>query len=229
MCTMADMTKEGDAQKAWLALTEPWRLAFELAFAAFQAGSVPVGAVIVAADGNVVAHGRSRSNEREAPPRQVAGSHLAHAEINALLQLRPGDYWDHVVYTTLEPCLLCTAALTHAHLGEVRYAWPDPLFRGIERLPELNAHVARRWTERQHALTGPLAVWGLVLPLVASIRRRWKWPVRAYSEQFPELVVLARAIADSSELQPDRAVHLPEALSRYWEQLVDVASKGSPE
>jgi tRNA(adenine34) deaminase len=225
---MADMTKGSDALQAWLTLTEPWRLAFELAFAAFQAGSVPVGAVIVTADGGVVAHGRSRSNEYEAPPRQVADSHLAHAEMNALLQLSPGDYWDHVVYTTLEPCLLCTAALTHAHIGRVRYAWPDPLFRGIERLPELNAHVARRWAEREHALTGPLAAWGLVLPLVSSIGRRRKWPVQAYSEQFPELVALARAISDAGELRPGRAVGLLEALSRYWEQLVNVASIGPP-
>jgi tRNA(Arg) A34 adenosine deaminase TadA len=218
---MADMTNGADARQAWRGLAEPWRLAFELAFAAFQAGSVPVGAVIVSGDGGVIARGRSRSNEREAPHRQVSDSHLAHAEINALLQLSPGDYWDHVVYTTLEPCLLCTAALTHAHVGRVRYAWPDPLFRGIEKLPELNTHVARRWAEREHGLTGPLAAWGLVLPLVSSIERRRRWPLQAYSTYFPELVALAGAIADGGGLQPRRTVDLLEALSVYWEQLVE--------
>jgi tRNA(Arg) A34 adenosine deaminase TadA len=195
---MADMTNGGDARQAWRGLAEPWRLAFELAFAAFQAGSVPVGAVIVSTDGGVVARGRSRSNESEAPHRQVSNSHPAHAEVNALLQLSPGGYWDHVVYTTLEPCLLCTAALTHAHVGRVRYAWPDPLFRGIERLPELNTHVAKRWAEREHALTGPLAAWGLVLPLVSSIERRRKWPVQAYSAHFPGLVALAVAVVEAA-------------------------------
>ncbi len=223
------MTKEGDVQKAWVALIEPWRLAFELAFAAFRAGSVPVGAVIVADEGGVVARGRSRSGESEAPPRQVAGSYLAHAEINALLQLRPGDYWDHVVYTTLETCLLCTAALTHAHVGKVRYAWPDPLFSGIERLPELNAHVP---DDGPSASMRSLDHWrGGVLYchlFQVLVRRRRKWPLQVYSERFPKLVELARAMADAGELQPDHVVDLPEALSRYWELLVDVASAGSP-
>jgi tRNA(Arg) A34 adenosine deaminase TadA len=93
--------------------------------------------------GGLVTQGRSRSNEPSAPPGQLAGTYLAHAEVNALAGLAPGDYWSHVLYTTLEPCLLCTAALTHAHVGAVRYAASDPLWAGIEELPQLNEHIAR--------------------------------------------------------------------------------------
>ena len=206
------MVGDEDAWQVWSRVGEPWRIAFELAFSAFKAGSVPVGAVIVTADERVVAHGRSRSQERTAPPGQVAHSHLAHAEINALLGLRPGDYWDHILYTTLEPCLLCTAALTHAHVGKVRYAWPDPLFDGIQQLPRLNAHVARRWAEREHALTGPLGAWGLVLPLVSYPRRDAEDPMDGYATGFPRLVELAQTIVDDRRLEPDDPGELIDVL-----------------
>src|SRR5919112_4197214 len=86
----------------------------------------PSRAVVVDPGGDLVTQGRSRSNEPTGPSGQLAGTSLAHAEVNALAGLAPGDYWSHVLYTTLEPCLLCTAALTHAHVGAVRYAASDP-------------------------------------------------------------------------------------------------------
>ena len=59
----------------------------ELAWTAFGAGSVPVGAVLLDAEGVVVATGRNRMYEREAPAPQLANSQLAHAEVNALVAL----------------------------------------------------------------------------------------------------------------------------------------------
>jgi tRNA(adenine34) deaminase len=68
----------------------PWRLPFELAWEAFRAGSRPVGAVLVDATGRPVATGRNRSQEPAGPPGQLAGTAIAHAEINALAQLPAG-------------------------------------------------------------------------------------------------------------------------------------------
>ncbi len=215
-----------EATAAWSELAEPWRLVFELAWDAFRAGSVPVGAVVVDPAGDIVTRGRSRSYELSAPPQQVAGTYLAHAEVNALLPLPRGDYRDHVLYSTLEPCLLCTAALTHAHLGTVRFAAPDPLWTGLDVLPQLNAHLRRRWTRRERCLEGPWATWAALLPLVFYLRRGATNVERAYCATLPSLVALARDLLRSGELQPGGDSLLHPTLERLWERLL-AAGEGS--
>jgi len=109
----------------WRELEEPWRAAFGLAWEAYLAGTVPVGSAVAAADGRVVARGRNRIFD---PPGQgLAGSRLAHAEVDALAQLPATErYRDHVLYSTLEPCLLCVAATLHTTVGRIEYATGDP-------------------------------------------------------------------------------------------------------
>ncbi|MEU7304410.1 nucleoside deaminase [Streptomyces sp. NPDC007206] len=135
----------------------PWRLPFELAWEALRAGSRPVGAVLYGPEGGVVAAGRNRSREAVAPPGQLAGTDLAHAEINALAQLPAGRrHPGHRLYTTLEPCLLCSGALIHAHVPHVVYATADEHWRGVERVPEAGGAIAARWATREGPLDGPL-------------------------------------------------------------------------
>lgn len=110
---------------AWRELEETWRAALELMWEAYLAGTIPVGSVVAAADGRVVARGRNRIFDP--PGRGLAGSRLAHAEVDALAQLPVTDrYRDHVLYSTLEPCLLCTAATLLATVGRIEYAAADP-------------------------------------------------------------------------------------------------------
>lgn len=110
---------------AWRELDEPWRAALELAWEAYLAGTIPVGSVVAAPDGTVVARGRNRIFDP--PGHGLAGSRLAHAEVDALAQLPVTDrYRDHVLYSTLEPCLLCTAATLLATVGRIEYAAVDP-------------------------------------------------------------------------------------------------------
>ncbi|WP_458245449.1 nucleoside deaminase [Streptomyces sp. MAI_2237] len=149
-----------------------WRLPFELAWEAFRAGSRPVGAVLYDADGRVVAAGRNRAQETQAPPGQLAGTALAHAEINALAQLPSGRRWDgHRLHTTLEPCLLCSGALVHSHVRHVVYAAPDPLWHGIEDVPSVGGLIAARWARREGPAAGPLAAFGTVLMRLWAVRR----------------------------------------------------------
>lgn len=206
----------------WPNPVKPWSCAFALAWEAFHAGSVPVGAVVVGPSGDVVTSGRSRAFETEAPRGQVCGTYLAHAEMNALLQLPAGDYWDHVVYTTLEPCLLCTAALTHTHIGLVRYAARDRLWAGIERLPELNPHVRRRWCTREHAVSGPLELWASLLVLVFQLERRPG--TEAAAEAPPALLHLARHLTASRELHRLVGTTVSEAIAAFRDRLDDLDS-----
>jgi len=115
--------------EAWQELDEPWRASLELAWEAYLAGTIPVGSVVTAADGRVVARGRNRIYD--VPGHGLAGSRLAHAEVDALSQLPATDrYRDHVLYSTLEPCLLCVAATLLATVGRIEYATSDPFGGG---------------------------------------------------------------------------------------------------
>lgn len=206
------------AVDAWADLAAPWQECFGLAWAAFKVGSIPVGAVLVDGSGATVAIGRNRAKDLTAPAGQIAGSNIAHAEVNALATLPPGDYGDHVLYTTVEPCLLCTAALRHSHVGAVRFATNDPMWYGIDTLPGLNHNLARRWARRIGPLDGPLQVWAALLHIVSALERGIRSVVDAHTEAMPATVRLARRLAtpDAATL---RAMTLTGALAALWDDL----------
>jgi tRNA(Arg) A34 adenosine deaminase TadA len=92
-------------------LHQAWEQALRLAWEAFRAQTTPVGAVLVDRAGAVVAAGRGRRYEAMAPPGQLAGTHIAHAEVNALAQLSAQRHWaDTLLLTSLEPCVMCHGA-----------------------------------------------------------------------------------------------------------------------
>jgi tRNA(Arg) A34 adenosine deaminase TadA len=129
-----------------------WERALELAWESFCAGTTPVGAVVVDADGTVIAEGRGRRYETTGPPGQLAGSDIAHAEVNALAQLTAGHrYDDHVLLTTLEPCGMCHGAAVQAGLGALWYAGADP-YGGTGSLTFATPQSQRR----RLAVLGPL-------------------------------------------------------------------------
>jgi tRNA(adenine34) deaminase len=99
----------------------------EEAWTAYCAGSLPIGAVITDQAGRVLARGRNRIYESTPDGPTLYGHRLAHAEVNALVAL---DYTGLdplacVLYTTTEPCPLCTGAIRMAGIGEVHYASRD--------------------------------------------------------------------------------------------------------
>jgi tRNA(adenine34) deaminase len=97
------------------------RRALELARAAQAAGEVPVGAVLVR-DQAVIASGANRPI--------AACDPTAHAEIEALRAAARalGSYRliDTTLYVTLEPCLMCAAAIVHARVRRVVFGAFDP-------------------------------------------------------------------------------------------------------
>ena len=82
-------------------------LALELAREAYDHGEVPVGAVVVGPDGEILGRGRNR--------RQESGDATAHAEIEAIRQACAvlGDWRLEgcTLYVTLEPCPMCAGAI----------------------------------------------------------------------------------------------------------------------
>ena len=88
------------------------RHAVRLAQRAEQQGEVPVGAVVVK-DGQCIAEGWNTSILRHDP--------TAHAEIVALrlsgLAMENYRLCDATLYVTLEPCVMCMGAISHARIN----------------------------------------------------------------------------------------------------------------
>ena len=102
------------------------RAAIAEALAAEAAGEVPIGAVIVAPTGEIIARGNNRVLRDHDP--------TAHAEIVALraaglalenyrLLTEEGGC---TLYVTLEPCAMCAGAILHARVTRLVYAALDP-------------------------------------------------------------------------------------------------------
>ncbi len=113
----------------WQSLSEPWQACLDEAWAAYCGGSVPIGAVVTGDDGRILSRGRNRIFDRVPTERAIWGTRLAHAEMNALALLdhREIELEACVLYTTTEPCPMCTGAIRMCHVGEVRYASRDSM------------------------------------------------------------------------------------------------------
>jgi tRNA(adenine34) deaminase len=101
---------------------EAWmRYAIRLAQRAEQQGEVPVGAVIVK-DNRCLAEGWNNAIKAYDP--------TAHAEVMALrgagLALENYRLIDTTVYVTLEPCVMCMGALSHARIKRLVFGAFDP-------------------------------------------------------------------------------------------------------
>lgn len=86
------------------------------------AGEVPVGAVVVAADGAILAEAGNDCINAADP--------AGHAEMRALRQAARlvGNYRlpGVTVYVTLEPCPMCAALLVHARIARLVFGAIDP-------------------------------------------------------------------------------------------------------
>ena len=114
----------------WENLSPQWQAALEMAWEAYCSGTIPIGAVIADAEGNIYARGRNRIMDTTAPDNQVCANELAHAELNALLSLKL-DYDECkaksvALYTTMEPCPLCMGAVYMSDVKTLHYAAHDP-------------------------------------------------------------------------------------------------------
>jgi tRNA(adenine34) deaminase len=97
-------------------------LALKEAAQAAALGEVPIGAVVVVENGNILASAGNRSVTYSDP--------TAHAEILALR--KAGEMINNYrligtsIYVTLEPCAMCMGAMVHARVTNLFFAALDP-------------------------------------------------------------------------------------------------------
>ena len=87
---------------------------------ALKKGEVPIGAVVVLGD-EIIGRGYNQPITTKDP--------TAHAEIIALKEAsnRLDNYRlnEAIIYTTLEPCFMCSGALVHARIKKIIFAAQD--------------------------------------------------------------------------------------------------------
>ncbi len=102
-------------------------LALEEARKAGERGEVPVGAVIIDEQQNILAVGSNNSIGESDP--------AGHAEMVAMRTAGKniGNYrlLNTTIYVTIEPCVMCAGAMIHARVGRLVYGAPDPKTGGV--------------------------------------------------------------------------------------------------
>ncbi len=128
-CPMLEPDSTAQTHRHWM------QRALTLAAEAGQQGDVPVAALIVDANGHLIAAAANRRHRDRDP--------TAHAEILALRQasttLRRWHLTDCTLYVTLEPCPMCAGAIILSRLRLLVYGADDPkagAIRSVLNLPD---------------------------------------------------------------------------------------------
>ncbi len=148
------------------------RLALEEARTALTTADVPVGAVLLDADGAVLGRGRNR--------READGDPTAHAEVIALREaarVRGGWRLDGcTLVVTLEPCTMCAGAVVLARTRRLVFGAYDAKAGAVASLWDVVRD--RRLNHRPEVLGGVLEqdCSALLLDFFAARRRRPRTP-----------------------------------------------------
>jgi len=105
-------------------------LAYSEALKAYKEDEVPVGAILVDKNLNVIAKGHNKKESKN--------NSLYHAEVitinNAIKKLNTKYLNDYYLFVTLEPCLMCTGYIINSRIKKVFYATSDPKSGSIKSL-----------------------------------------------------------------------------------------------
>ena len=103
--------------------------ALELAKKAYDLDEVPVGCVVVY-NNEIIASGFNR--------KEIDGISTSHAEIlainDACKKLSTWRLDDCILYTTMEPCMMCTGAIIQSRIGRVVYGTKNDSFGYLSKV-----------------------------------------------------------------------------------------------
>lgn len=127
---MQSFATEYEQHQYWM------KRAIALAAQAGEAGEVPVGALIIDAQGRCLAEAENQKERRQDP--------TAHAEILAIraagARLKDWHLNQCTLYVTLEPCPMCAGAIVQARIGCLVYGADDPKTGAIRTVLNIPDH-----------------------------------------------------------------------------------------
>ncbi len=218
-----------EAVTSWAALPECWQTSFEEAWTSWASGSAGVGSVVTDAAGAVISRGRSRVLDVPDGRSPLAGTYMAHAEMNALACLPVGDYTGYTIYTTFEPCLMCAGTIRLYRVPHIAYAADDPVWDGLHEVLAGLPAVARQLATRSR-LGGPFGVFAHVLHL--SWLATWGPPpvTAAHASLAPGHLGAATRVNESGALRAlaDAGGTVIEAVAAIWPDVVALAGDEEP-
>lgn len=140
------------------------RRCFELAKTAFEQGNTPVGSIVVRGD-TIIAEGI------EALP--TGNDITGHAELvavqKATSQLGTKLLHNTALYTTAEPCFMCSYAIRGAEVTRVVYCLDTPVIGGVtSKHPILVDESLNEWK------LAPEVVSGVLKPMFLELKSNWK-------------------------------------------------------
>ncbi len=101
---------------------------------AFQADEVPVGALLVDQEQNIISAAYNQTISLHDP--------TAHAEISALRKagqkIKNYRFVNTTLYVTIEPCIMCMGAIIHSRVSHVVFGAPDSKWGAAGSLYELH-------------------------------------------------------------------------------------------
>lgn len=109
---------------------------------ALAAGEVPVGCVFVR-DGSIIAKARNRTNELRNATRHAELEAIDAVFANRILTPKMTSYplSTTTLYVTVEPCIMCAAALRQLGIQEVFYGCANDRFGGCGSVLGVNEHL----------------------------------------------------------------------------------------
>jgi len=149
-------------------------LALEEAKSAAGRGEVPVGAVLLGADGATLARDGNRILELKDP--------TAHAEIlvmrTAARALNNERLIDSTLYVSLEPCAMCAGAMAMARVGRLVFAACDPKGGAVLHGPRFFEQPTCHHRPVVEQTEPHAAEAGEILKSFFRARRSWSEPAR---------------------------------------------------
>lgn len=147
-------------------LSVPWQEVMHEVVLAYKSNCFPIGAIIFNEKLEVVARGRNSIHDYQ-EDQPVSLHELAHAEINALLQVSKFDFSGlekYHLFTSLEPCIACFGAFVMSRIMTLSFGARDA-FAGATEARDANGYVERRGNQ----ISGPnAAIEGFQLALLTD-------------------------------------------------------------
>jgi hypothetical protein len=150
----------------------------------------------------------------------LAGTYMAHAEMNALACLPVASYDGYTLYSTFEPCVMCLATIRAYRMPRVCYAADDPVWGGMHDLFATFEPIARALPERE-CLGGMYGAFAHVLHLSWLADRAPPAVIDPHEAVAPGHLELARSLAERGNLRNlagDR-VSVAMAAAAIWDEL----------